>query len=374
MSRRSWLPGSPAGSASSASSASPDSPDSPVSPLLSGHGIGYFSPPPLLDIGTTQEVEHAIFQGLKELEIVKDDLIDNNDNVNHILKELKKNQGIIYVFRGVSDDEQNRIILSFLDELNCYRQGCARVQLTPLTVEFGNLETILNPPTAIEDVPVTRFEKMKKTANDFVESATKLVSPQSRNQVARSEALKIKLNVLKSERLKLMNNSFLKRYSDYRSRVLTAIESLNIRNPNVESFCGEAIFLDGVGVEGADKSERHVRFQLNIVRMRNGNQELILGRLPNPDTDGTNDMITAADEMNIMNALFLYLLNGQKEDNTVKIDKLEPLPRNNKACGCCSILGGAKKIKRTRQSKKKKARRSKLKSKRVRRKNKSRSR
>jgi hypothetical protein len=377
MSRRSLLPGgrgnggpagSPAGSASSASPA--DSPDSPESPLLSsgsgGHDIGYFSPPPLLDIGTTQEVEHAIFQGVVELEAEKNAPIDNSDDVNHILKELKKNQGIIDAFRrvSVSDDEQDKIILSYLDELNCFRQGCARVQLLPLSQEYSDLRDILHPPTPMDEVPVTKLETMKKKARDALKSAKNWVSSDHQAQVNRYEKLKTQLGSLETTHLKLMKNSFFARYRSYKHTVSTAIESLIARHPNVESFCGEARFLDGAAI-------RLVGFQLNIRRRSNGTRELILGCQP----DGTNDMMTAADEEGIMNALLSYLLGNQSdhEYKAIKIGKLEPIePMNKKACGCCNVQGGAKKIKRTRQSKKKRMRRSKSKSKRVRRKNKSR--
>ena len=350
-----WLPGfgndgpagSPAGSAA----------DSPESPLLSsgsgGHDIDYYSPPPFLDKCSSVDVEHAIFEGVSDLEIEMNRPINNDDDVMLILNELKKKQRIIDALREVSDNEKkNDCILLFLDELNCYRHGCAMVQLRPLTEQCSDLQNILQPPTPIEDVPLTALETIKKTAHDAFTSA-KICGPSDRK--ARYKKLKTQLSLLENKRLELMENSFFARHLIYKDHVLTAIETLTAKHPNVESFCGEARFLEVTPI-------RLVRFQLNI-RRSNGNQELILGCLPQP---------SPADEVSIMNQLLSYLLGNQSERvySPIKIDRLEPMPMDKKSC--CNMLGGAKKIKRTRQSKKKKARRSKSKSKRVRRKNKSR--
>jgi hypothetical protein len=327
------------GSASSASSASPG--DSVI---------------PFLEIDTP-EFQAAVINGVNELKRhMGVDTIDDMD-FNFILKYLKRYNEISDIFKrrrdDIPDEYINGLILSILDQINFYRNGCAIIQLQPLENKVSKLSEELNPPTRVEDVPLSTMDKFTKNVKDVA----KKTSPKYWSKKEEYEKYMNELTELQKLHAQLSKESFATKNFFYSQRISNVIQKLRTKYGSVDGiFCGEATLSMGTEV-----------FQLNIITSRNGGDDLKLSF--------TSQEVSLEDEVNIMNELVNYISEGEAEapllrSNNVRITNLMPKPSGCLQCGKCIMLGGAKKIKRTKQSKKRNVRLLKSKSKKTRRKNK----
>jgi hypothetical protein len=327
------------GSASSASSASPG--DSVI---------------PFLEIDTP-EFQAAVINGVNELKRnMGVDTIDDMD-FNFILKYLKRYNEISDIFkrrRDIPDEYINGLILSILDQINFYRNGCAIIQLRPLENKVSTLSGELNPPTRVEDVPLSTVGTITKNVKDVA----KKTSPEYWSKKKEYQKYRNELTELQELHAQLSKESFSTKNFLYSQRISNVIQKLRTKYGSVDGiFCGEARL--SMGTE--------VVFQLNIITSRNGGDDLKLSF--------TSQEVSLEDEVNIMNELVNYISEGEAEapllrSNNVRITNLMPKPSGCLQCGKCIMLGGAKKIKRTKQSKKRNVRLLKSKSKKTRRKNK----
>ena len=353
-------PGSAASSPGYAAPASPGyaAPASPgYAPASPGYAPAYFDGDISTEIRwniTQPEIEKAIVEEVNEFErrptlnlSGRNNIGDRSLDAMTVLKDIQRNQKINEMFHryGYNDKKQNEnIILQILDEIIYHRSGVSANQMREIQTSLEGLKS------AEANATSGFFGKVKK------------FSPENRKRsenIGRLEKLTTENE--KTKRL-LTNDSFTSRITKHKERERLIVYSLRQGEfPENNSFCGVASLGD---VSQGIADAQGIEFELNITGTGDilSDSSLRLSIL---------DDVRPETEANIINALYIYMSGTNVNTNGVEITSLQPKPTGCLKCGC-SILGGAKKIKRTRQSKKKKARRSKLKSKRVRRKNKSR--
>lgn len=314
-------------------------PASDRTPLLSSSS----APSPVDDL------QNAVNDVVTELERESGRRINDLD-LNFVLKRLKKNEAIKSIFRKrrITDEQMSGNILGIIDEIIFLREGCGLSQLEPLQNESNRLFDELNPVTEIKDVPLTIFQKAAKSLDDgakMVQSKFSFTEVGAKKKAY--ERIRNELQVLEEKRRALSMKSFTQKNFDYHGMVTDSITKLAGKYNNVETFCGT------VEIRG-----RVISFELNIITSRNGNEL----NLSFPDEENE---VSLENEVNIMNALLNYILNNVSVSNNVKIVNLEPKPKGCFKCGKgknkCVILGGAKKNKRAKRSKKRNMRFSKTK-------------
>lgn len=332
---------SPAGSPASA--ASPVDYSGPASPAASPGYAGWNI--------TEPTVERAIMEAVDEYERINHgeriDIGDPNTSYR-IFRYLKKNKNIIdkfLMYTTLNENQQEQVILELLDEIIYHRVGCSRIQTTE---NERQLEAL-------------RAAKKAESFTFFPSDATK-----ARNAKIKELETLIAANRVKKPHLDA--KSFISIISGYKTRECLFVKSLRDGFPEGEnSFCGVATLPDtsGAATGIVDIVPSRIDFQLNI----KGTGEVCSNS--SLSLVGVDD---ESNELNIINALLRNRSIDGPDTNGVTIISIQPKPTGCSKCGGCSILGGAKKIKRARHSKtkSKKVRRSKSKSKKTRRKNKSR--
>ena len=297
------------------------------------------------------DLQNAVNDVVTELERESGRIINDLD-LNFVLKRLKKNEAIKSIFRKrrITDEQiMSGTILGIIDEIIFSREGCGLSQLEPSQNESSRLFDELYPATEIKDVPLTYVQKVAKAVDDGAKmvqsnfSFTELGAKKKAYERIRNE-----LQVLEEKRRALKMKSFTQKNFDYHVMVTDSITKLARKYNNVETFCGT------VEIHGG----RVISFELNIITSRNGNEL----NLSFPDEENE---VSLENEVNIMNALLNYISRDNSVSNNVKIVNLEPKPRGCFQCGKgknkCVILGGAKKNKRAKRSKKRNMRFSKTK-------------
>jgi hypothetical protein len=309
---------------------------------------------------TPLELERAIVEEVNAFEIRSGSLnVGGRNNIGDesldamtVLNDIKRNEKVNKLFDKYRFDEKKKddAISRILDEIIYHRIGVSENQMRELQTKLNELES------AQQEATSGFFGKVKKIANSV-----------NRNRSTEIETLQKIIEENKRIRAnpRLLNNSFISRIARHKEHERLIVGSLRRHEEfsRNDSFCGVASL---GGVSQAVVNPPAIQFELNIT----GTGELLSDsslRLSILDDVGPET------EANIINAIYIYMGGINVNTNGVIITSLRP-----KQTGCsncpCSILGGAKKIKRAHhsKSKSKKVRRSKSKSKKVRRKNKSR--
>jgi hypothetical protein len=311
--------------------------------------------------------------------------------------------------------ELKRSIVRVLDEIFFYTQGCSEFQVNTHISKLALLEQE-TAALASEEAKLKWHHKVKRTFKESTEEKMNREAEEAK-QIRRSEDRRHETGLLQRripycEQLKprLMANSLLSKFNANDARECAFVKFCRdtYPNPNQNEFCGRAtITHDDVAIGVIIKIPVPDKIKFELVISGNGSNSdttsVLLTRFckfSSPEKDDylpfdqyyQNDVSRAREiKEDVKNALFNQFreqLRGAPDVEThgLLITALQPkqcatagendhlAQEQNSCCGItfCNQQGGAKKIKRTRQSKKKKARRSKSKSKRVRRKNKSR--
>jgi hypothetical protein len=326
------------------------------------------------------------------------------------------------LYPNKSVKELKRSIVRVLDEIFFYTKGCSEFQVNTHKSKLALLEQETTA-LASEEVKLDLGDKFKagwnKAFNESPQEKIDRVTNEAKIE-KRKEGIQYKTNLLKRyiphcERLKprLMADSLLSKFNANDARECAFVRFCHATYSGENEFCGRATIkyddtMMASGVIDIPVSDK-IKFEL-VITGDGSNSDTTSVRFTrfckfaSPESDYFVPFVQAYPgeesrarkiEEDVKNALFnqfkdqlrgtlvvpdvetngvLVTAFGPKRCTTVgQNDRLLEDPEQNSCCGpFCNQQGGAKKIKRARQSKKKKARRSKSKSKRVRHKNKSR--
>ena len=320
-----------------------------------------------------------------------------------------------HFFPGKHEKEIKKLVCQVLDEINFYREGCSQVQIANMLDELQQKEN-----SVAQDVAKA------KSVSFFAQVTQKLTSESNREKLERKteKTAKDALDVVRDDRIELlrrripycqerrqdlMADSLVSRFDANDVRELAFVRWCRLHHPSQNELCGTATITDSEAASGIVDVDRDIKFEVLI--SGEGTQSLATSvRFTGfcPVSPGSREHLMFAQafsenharriEDDVKNALFNGFKDVEPETanvpttarisyfgakvcdpvgqrDVVVTEVTEEADLNSSCCfpsKSCSLLGGAKKIKRAQQSKKKKARRSKSKSKRVRRKNKSR--
>ena len=364
---------------------------------------------------------------LSPLNVLDETLVDiEREIVNQFIITRSTDPSVIYgrlkelfeaLYHNKSEKELKRLIVRVLDEIILYGEGCSQFQISTLKQKLSRLEQ----ETAIlasEESKVKMTDKLfawgkkkTETKEEEIEREAKETRIEQRKQERdnETELLKRYIPYCENRRPQLMANSLLSKFNANDARECAFVRFCRATYSGDNEFCGRAtIGYDDtrlssgiIDIPVPDK----IKFEL-VITGDGSNSDTTSVRLtrfckfvsldseqylPFSQAYQGEESRARKIEEDVKNALFnqfkdqlrvpdvetngvLVTAFGPRRCATVgQNDRLLKDPEQNSCCSpSCSLQGGAKKIKRARQSKKKKARRSKLKSKRVRRKNKSR--
>lgn len=352
-----------------------------------------------------------------EAAIVREVLQAGTTDPSIICDILRRNGFFRHFFPDKREKEIKKSIIQVLDEINFYREGCSQVQIASMKDELGLLEA-----SVAEKKSVSIFDKMLKSYNETkgdavarkAEEAEIVKSNATRDR--NIELLGRRIPYCEERRVRLMADSLVSKFNANDVRECAFVRWCRNAFPPeqngmaIDELCGTAtVSNDNPLVSSAivDVPQSHdVKFEVMIAG--DGTDSLTtsvsLTRLCTPVSPGSRQYVMFEQAFNedvarrikddVKNALFnnfKYVDPPEKADvpTNAKITlfvakECNPVGQrdvvvtseddSNPSCcsSSCSVQGGAKKIKRARQSKKKKVRRSKSKSKKARRKNKSR--
>jgi len=360
------------------------------------------------DTNVTQKIQWEITNPIIEKQIVSivaSSQSDPNPPDPSIIFNTLKREGFIGFFPpGTTEKQQKRLVLAILDQIIFYRKGCSKVQMGEISSNLRSYEKIAD-------------EENKKRANQsFIDkfketSEEKTTREQIKQQRERTiDLLKRRIAYCDALEPELMANSLVSKFDANDMRECAFVRYCRERYGEENNFCGTAtVSNDSPLVSSAivDVAPSHdIKFEVIIAGdgVDSLTTSVSLTGLCTPVSPGGHQYVMFEQAFNedvarrikddVKNALFndfkdvdplekadvpsnaRITLFVQKKCNTAGQRDVIVTSENDLNPSCCSsscsLQGGAKKIKRTRQSKKKKVRRSKSKSKRVRRKNKSR--
>lgn len=327
-----------------------------------------------------------------------------------IICDILRRTGVSeHFFPGKHEKEIKKLVCQVLDEINFYREGCSQVQIANMEDELRQKENSVAQDVA-KAKSVSLFAKVTQkltpeSNREKLERKTEKTAKDALNVVRddRIELLRRRIPYCQERRQELMADSLVSRFDANDVRELAFVRWCRLHHPSQNELCGTATISDPEAASGIVDVDRDIKFEVLI--SGEGTQSLATSvRFTGfcPVSPGSREHLMFAQafsendarriEDDVKNALFNgfepetanVLTNariryfGAKVCDPVgqrDVVVTEEADLNSSCCfpsKACSLLGGAKKIKRAQQSKKKKARRSKSKSKRVRRKNKSR--
>jgi hypothetical protein len=397
--------------------------------------LGFFSSPspvPVprpLDTRGFDTFDVAFNSAAIPLNVLDETLVDiEREIVNQFIITRSTDPSVIYgrlkllfesLYRDKSEKELKRLIVRVLDEIILYGEGCSQFQINTLKQKLTRLEqetAFLASEEAkvkMTDKLVAWGKKKTETKEEQMEREAKEAKIEKRKQERENETdlLQRRIPYCENRRQQLMANSLLSKFNANDARECAFVRFCHATYRGENEFCGRAtieyddttmssgiinipvpdkikfeLVITGDGSNSDTTSVRLTRFckfasldseeYLPFVQAYQGEEsrarkieEDVKNALFNQFKDQLRGTLVPDVETNGV----LVTAFGPKRCATVgQNDRLLEDPDQNSCCSPCSLQGGAKKIKRARQSKKKKARRSKLKSKRVRRKNKSR--
>jgi len=350
-----------------------------------------------------------------EREIVNQFIITRSTDPSFIYERLKVLFASLY--QDKSEKELKRLIVRVLDEIILYGEGCSQFQINTLKQKL----TLLEHETAflaseeakvkMTDKIVAWGKKQREKTEEQIEREAKEAQIEQRKQDRENETelLQRRIPYCVNRRQQLMANSLLSKFNANDARECAFVRFCRATYRGENELCGMAtiVYDDTTMSSGIIDIPLPDKIKFDLVIAGDGSNSDTTSvrltrfcRFASPDSEdyvpfsqayrGDESRARKIEE-DVKNALFNQFKDqlrvvpdvetnvtvtafGPKRCATVGQNaRLLEDPDKNSCCSpSCSLQGGAKKIKRARQSKKKKARRSKLKSKRVRRKNKSR--
>ena len=355
-----------------------------------------------------------------EAAIVREVLQAGTTDPSIICDILRRTEFFRHFFPGKREKEIKRSIIQVLDEINFYREGCSKVQIAEMKDELVLLEA-----SVAQKKSVSLRDKAIKVANSFNETKGDAVARKAEEaEIVKSNAtrdrnielLGRRIPYCEERRVRLMADSLVSKFDANNVRECAFVRWCRHAFPPeqngmaIDELCGTAtVSNDDPLVLSAivDVPQSHdIKFEVMIAGDGTDSSltSVSLTRLCTPVSPGSRQYVMFEQAFNedvarrikddVKNALFnnfkdvdppekadvptnaKITLFVAKECNPVGQRDVVVTSEDDSNPSCCpsscSVQGGAKKIKRARQSKKKKVRRSKSKSKRVRRKNKSR--
>lgn len=389
-------------------------PDSPVPVPVDRRGFETF--PVTFAVGIPLNV---LAPPAAEAAIVREVLDAKTTDPSIICDILRRNGFYNYFFPGKHEKEIKRLVCQVLDEINFYREGCSQVQIANMKDELQQKETSV----AQEKSMSMKDQAIKFAANTFESKSAKVLRQAEEAATEKSNAirddrigiLRQRIRYCENLRVQLMADSLVSKFDANDVRECAFVRWCRSHNPplpngrEIDEFCGTATVLNDnmaqsgivqvdqsrdikfevlIAGDGTDSNTTSVRFT-GLCPVSPGSRQHVMFAQAFSDKPDVARRI----EDHVKNALFnnfkddnpetanvptnatISLFGAKECDPVGHVVVTEEADLNPSCCfpaSACSLLGGAKKIKRARQSKKKKARRSKSKSKRVRCKNKSR--
>ena len=343
-----------------------------------------------------------------EVAIVREVLRAGTTDPSIICDILRRAGASEHFFPGKHEKEIKKLVCQVLDEINFYREGCSQVQIANMKDELRQKEDSVAKTKSVSLLAqaaqkFTPESKSNKTLRKAEEAA---IEKSNASRDDRIELLRRRIPYCEERRQYLMADSLVSRFDANDVRELAFVRWCRSHHPSQNELCGTATISDPEAASGIVDVDRDIKFEVLI--SGEGTQSLATSvRFTGfcPVSPGSREHLMFAQafsendarriEDDVKNALFNGFKDVEPETanvpTTARISYFgakvcdpvgqrdvvvtEEADLNSSCCfpsKSCSLLGGAKKIKRAQQSKKKKARRSKSKSKRVRRKNKSR--
>lgn len=353
-----------------------------------------------------------------ERDIVTQFLLTNSTDPEVIYKKLKI--PFQHSQRDKSVKELKRSIVRVLDEIILYREGCSQIQIDALNRRLTLLDTEASSLAAAVQQPkmekVTAFFKKpfespeEKSKREATEKKIKEQKERQEEIVRESDLLRRRILHCQQRKPVLVANSLLSKFDANDARECAFVKYCRDHfGETVNDLCGRATITPNPREMSGGIIDipvpLKIKFELKIAGDGSNSDTTSVHftefcRFVSPDSHQFvsfdvyyEDNVEAARQIeeDVKNALFNQFRSEQVgpdvvETHGLEINALEPkqcssvgrndreLPNPDDSCCMpfCKQQGGAKKIKRTRQSKKKKTHRSKSKSKKARRKNKSR--
>ena len=396
--------------------------------------LSFFSSPPPVPVPVPLDTRgfdtfDVVFNAAIPLNVLDGALVDiEREVVNQFVITRSTDPLIIYerlkllfesLYPDRSEKELKRLIVRVLDEIILYGEGCSQVQINTLKQKRTRLEQE-TASLALEEAKMKTTDKLMAWGKKRMESKEKQmereaeetrIEKRKQEREYETDLLQRRIPYCENRRQELMANSLLSKFNANDARECAFVRFCHATYRGENEFCGRATIeyddtMMSTGIVDIPVPDK-IKFEL-VIAGDGSNSDTTSVRLTrfckftSPDSEeylpfaqayqGKENRAREIEE-DVKNALFNQfreqlrgtLVVPDVETHGLVVRTLQPKrcatvgqndrlledPEQNSCC-TCSLQGGAKKIKRARQSKKKKARRSKLKSKRVRRKNKSR--